>query len=111
MQRSDDGRRAGGGVNALRCGVDLGHRSRQLVVDIVLNRHDAEIRIFTVKTPLGWLIGMLEPMIADHVRPADGRRHVPFESLRALGLGGYPWSSAPAVRQARVVAAEGEFGD
>jgi hypothetical protein len=53
-------------VNLLRRGIDPGHRFSQLGIYVVFDRHRAEIRIFTVKTSLRRLIGMLEPVIAHH---------------------------------------------
>ncbi len=93
-------------MNTFCRGVDPGHRLRQLVIDPIVDRHRAKIRIFTVKTPLRRLIGMLEPVITDYIRLAEGCRNVALESPGAVELSSQPWPRPFGIRQARVVASE-----
>ena len=98
-------------MNLLRRSIDSGHRFSQLGIDLIFDRHRAEIRIFTVKTSFSRLIGMLEPVIANHRRLPQGRGDVAFEALGALDLARHPRSAAVCIGQARIVTAEGEFGN
>jgi len=45
--------------------VERRHRLRQLLIDEIVDRDRSEIGIFAVETAGTWLIGMLEPVIAD----------------------------------------------
>ena len=76
-----------------------------------LNSHSAEIRVFAIKASFGRLIGMLEPVIADHGRFSPGGRNITLEAAGALDLSGHPRSGTAGNRQAKIVTAKGKFGD
>ena len=98
-------------MNLLRRCIDPGHRLSQLRIDLIFNRHRAEIRIFAVKASFSRLIGMLEPVIANHGRLPQGCSDVAFEALGALDLARHPRSAAACIGQAGIVTAEGKFGN
>ena len=63
------------------------HFARELVVDPVLDRNPAEIRVFAIEAAFRRLVCVLEPAVADE-RPAMQRpSDVAAETGRTLGLG------------------------
>jgi len=77
-------------MNLLCRGVDPDHGFSRLVIDLVFDRHHAEIGILAVKASFGRLIGMHEPMIAHHGWVAQSSRDIALKALGAFGLAGYP---------------------
>ena len=46
-------------------------------MDLIVDRHRAEIGIFAVKAPFSWLVGMLESVKRSYVK--NGDRWMPIE--------------------------------
>ena len=80
-------------MSLLGRGVDPGHCFGQLGIDIIFDRHGAEIRVFTSKR-FGRLIGMFEPVISNHGRLPQGCGDIALETSGAL-----IWLATPVRRR------------
>src|SRR6516165_3721061 len=101
----------GSRVTIFSFGIDRGHRLREFLVYVIANRHRSEIGVFAVEAALGWLVRVLEPVIADERRLSHSGSHVMPEASGALGLSRDQRPGAIGVGQARIRTAEGEFAD
>jgi hypothetical protein len=98
-------------VHSVGVGVDCCHCAGQFVVDMVLDRHGAEIRILAIEAAFGRLIGVLEPVIADDCPLAQRRADVSRKATRALGLRLDLRPGAAGVGQAGVGGAKRKLAD